>query len=136
MSNIKIGERKIGVLVATEPGEATPYAIEHVEERGTMFISPGTKVYCGMIVGENRYDNDLAVNVVAKKNLTNMRSANKDMTVVLKTPRQMTLEACLDYINSDELVEITPSGHRMRKKILDTAQRKKYEAHQKYNDEE
>ncbi len=131
MVNVKLGERKIGVLVATETGEATPYAIEHVEERGTMFISPGTKVYTGMIVGENRYDNDLAVNVVAKKNLTNVRSSTKDVTVVLKTPRQMSLEVCLDYINSDELVEITPKAYRMRKKILDTAARKKFEAHQK-----
>lgn len=131
MLNIKLGERKIGVLVATETGDATPYAIEHVEERGTMFIQPGTKVYTGMIVGENRYDNDLAVNVVAKKNLTNVRSSTKDFTVVLKTPRLMSLEACLDYINSDELVEITPKTYRMRKKILDTATRKKYEAHHK-----
>lgn len=136
MSNVKIGERKIGVLVATETGEATPYALEHVEERGTMFIDPGTKVYCGMIVGENRYDNDLAVNVVAKKNLTNVRSSTKDFTVVLKTPRRMSLEACLDYINSDELVEITPVAFRMRKKILDTATRKKFEAHEKAKAEE
>ena len=135
MDNTKIGERKIGVLVAVETGDATPYAMEHVEERGTMFITPGTKVYCGMIVGENRYDNDLAVNVVTKKNLTNVRSATKDVTVVLKTPRKMTLEACLDYINSDELVEITPTTYRMRKKILDTATRKKFEAHQKALDE-
>ena len=88
-----------------------------------------------MIVGENRYDNDLAVNVVAKKNLTNVRSANKDFTVVLKSPRKMSLEACLDYINSDELVEITPTAYRMRKKILDTASRKKFEAREKKADE-
>ena len=113
-----LGERNIGVLVATESGQATPYAIEHVEERGTMFIEPGVAVYEGMIIGENRYDFDLAVNVVLKKNLTNVRSATKDNTVVLKSPRRMSLEACLDYINSDELVEITPSTYRMRKKIL------------------
>ena len=136
MTNVKIGERKLGVLVATDTGDATPYAIEHVEERGTMFIEPNTKVYCGMIVGENRYDNDLAVNVVAKKNLTNVRSANKDFTVVLKTPRKMSLEACLDYINSDELVEITPTAYRMRKKILDTATRKKAEAREKAKEEQ
>lgn len=126
-----IGERSIGVLVSVEAGQATPYAIEHTEERGTMFILPGTEVYEGMIVGEHRYDFDLAVNVTQKKNLTNVRSSNKDNTVVLKSPRKMSLEACLDYINSDELVEITPTTFRMRKKILNTAERKKYEAHVK-----
>lgn len=126
-----IGERSIGVLVSVEAGQATPYAIEHTEERGTMFIIPGTEVYEGMIVGEHRYDFDLAVNVTQKKNLTNVRSSNKDNTVVLKSPRKMSLEACLDYINSDELVEITPTTFRMRKKILNTAERKKYEAHVK-----
>ena len=126
-----IGERNIGVLVSVEAGQATPYAIEHTEERGTMFILPGTEVYEGMIVGEHRYDFDLAVNVTQKKNLTNVRSSNKDNTVVLKSPRKMSLEACLDYINTDELVEITPTTFRMRKKILNTAERKKYEAHVK-----
>ena len=126
-----IGERQIGVLVATEKGNATPYALEHVEDRGIMFIAPQTEVYEGMIVGENKYDIDLAVNVCQTKNLTNQRSANKDQTVVLKTPRKMTLEACLDYINSDELVEITPTTYRMRKKILNTAERKKWEARNK-----
>lgn len=129
ISKHSIGERNIGVLVAVETGQATPYAIEHVEERGTMFIKPGTMVYEGMIVGENRYDIDLAVNVVTKKNLTNVRSSNKDNTVVLKSPRPLSLEYCLDYINSDELVEITPTAFRMRKKILNTAERKKYDAH-------
>ena len=126
-----LGERNLGVLVATETGMATPYAIEHVEDRGTMFIDPGTMVYEGMIIGENRYDIDLAVNVVLKKNLTNVRSSTKDNTVVLKTPRKMSLEACLDYINTDELVEITPNTYRMRKKILNTVDRKKYDAHVK-----
>ena len=131
VSTSSIGERNIGVLVSVEAGQATPYAIEHTEERGTMFIAPGTEVYEGMIVGEHRYDFDLAVNVTQKKNLTNVRSSTKDNTVVLKTPRQMSLEACLDYINSDELVEITPNTYRMRKKILNTAERKKHEAHVK-----
>lgn len=131
MVALSLGERPLGVLVATEAGTATPYAIEHVEERGTMFIEPGTEVYEGMIIGENRYDIDLAVNCVLKKALTNMRSANKDTTVVLKSPRRMSLEACLDYINSDELVEITPSTYRMRKRILNTVDRKKFDAHQR-----
>ena len=134
VSGSSIGERNVGVLVATEAGQATPYAIEHVEDRGVMFIAPGTQVYEGMIVGENHYDIDLAVNVVTKKNLTNVRSSNKDNTVVLKTPRKMSLEACLDYIDSDELVEITPSTYRMRKKILNTVERKKYDAHVRRGD--
>ena len=127
----KIGERQIGVLVATETGQSTPYAIQHVEERGVMFIYPGEQIYEGMIVGENKYDTDLSVNVCQTKNLTNQRSANKDQTVVLKSPRKMTLEACLDYINSDELVEVTPNFFRMRKRILNDAQRKKREARNK-----
>lgn len=134
LTSTSIGERPIGVLVATESGQSTPYAIEHVEERGTMFIEPGTLVYEGMIVGENRYPLDLAVNVVMKKNLTNVRSSTKDNTVVLKTPRKMSLEACLDYINTDELVEITPTTYRMRKKILNTVDRKKYDAHVRRGD--
>lgn len=124
-----IGQRPVGVLVATDGGQATAYALKSTEERGVMFITPGTEVYEGMIVGENKYENDLAVNVVRTKNLTNQRSSNKDNTVVLKSPRRLTLEDCLDYINSDELVEVTPKSIRMRKKILETTLRKKYEAH-------
>ena len=93
-----------------------------------MFVEPGTEVYEGMIVGENNHDNDLAVNVVRGKNLTNTRSSSKDHTVVLKRPRLMSLEICLDYINDDELVEVTPVSYRMRKKILNTEQRKKMDA--------
>jgi GTP-binding protein len=127
----QIGERAIGVLVSSDSGQATPYAIQHVEDRGTLFIEPGVDIYEGMIIGENKYDMDLVVTPVKAKNLTNMRSAGKDNTVVLKAPRKMTLEKCLDYINTDELVEITPNVIRMRKKILDTAERKKYEAKQR-----
>ncbi len=134
MVSAHLGERAIGVLVASEGGNATPYAIEHTEERGTMFITPGTEVYEGMIVGENRYNMDLVVNVTQQKHQTNVRSSTKDNTVVLKTPRKMSLEACLDYINSDELVEITPSTFRMRKKILNTVERKKHDAHVKWGD--
>ena len=94
-----------------------------------MFIGPGVDVYEGTIVGENKYQNDLAVNVSKAKNLTNERSSNKDVTVVLKSPRRMSLEDCLDYVNNDELVEVTPKSIRMRKKILNTDLRKKYEAH-------
>lgn len=126
-----VGERQLGVLVSVDKGPATPYSIEKVEDHGTMLIAPGTICYEGMIVGEHRYPVDLAVNVTAAKPQTNVRSSTKDQTVVLKSPRKMTLEACLDYINSDELVEITPSAFRMRKKILNTADRKKFDAHRK-----
>ena len=113
-----VGYRKNGVLVSMENGKSTAYALGGLEERGVMFIEPGVDVYEGMIVGENNHDNDLAVNVVRGKNLTNTRSAGKDHTVVLKRPRLMSLETCLDYINDDELVEVTPVSFRMRKKIL------------------
>ena len=131
---LAVGERKTGVLVSTDTGMATGYAIQHVEERGTLFIEPGDDVYEGMIIGENRYDSDLAVTPVKEKNLTNQRSSNKDSTVTLKGAKKMSLEACLDYINTDELVEITPNYIRMRKKILQTAERKKYEARMRSQD--
>lgn len=131
MIKADVGERTIGVLVATASGTSTPYAIEHVEDRGVLFIPPKVEVYEGMIVGENRYDIDLAVNVTEVKSQTNVRSSNKDFTVVLKTPRRMSLESCLDYINRDELVEITPNAFRMRKRILNTAERKKYDFRKK-----
>ena len=123
-----VGARKNGVLVSMENGKATAYSLGNLEDRGVMFIEPGTEVYEGMIVGENNHDNDLAVNVVKGKNLTNTRSSSKDHTVVLKRPRQMSLEICLDYINEDELVEVTPVSYRMRKKILNTEMRKKQDA--------
>ena len=133
--NHSVGERNLGVLVSVDKGPATPYSIEKVEAHGTMFITPGTVCYEGMLVGEHRYPSDLAVNVTAPKPMTNVRSSTKDQTVVLKSPRKMTLEACLDYINSDELVEITPTAIRMRKRILNTAERKKWEAKQRLLDE-
>ncbi len=126
--NVDVGERKLGVLVSMENGKSTAYALGQLEDRGTMFIEPGVDVYEGMIVGEHTRDNDLAVNVVKGKNLTNTRSAGKDHTVVLKRPRPITLEYALDYINSDELVEVTPNNVRLRKKVLNTEQRKKLDA--------
>ena len=123
-----IGHRKFGVLVSMENGKSTAYALGQLEDRGVMFVEPGVEVYEGMIVGENNHDNDLAINVVKGKNLTNTRSSSKDHTVVLKRPRVMSLEECLDYINEDELVEVTPVSFRMRKKVLNTAERKKLEA--------
>lgn len=123
-----VGTRKTGVLVSIENGKSTAYALGQLEDRGVMFIEPGVEVYEGMIVGENNHDNDLAVNVVKGKNLTNTRTSSKDHTVVLKRPKQMSLEVCLDYINEDELVEVTPINYRMRKKILNTELRKKQDA--------
>jgi len=122
-----VGQRKLGVLVSMENGKATAYALGALEDRGIMFIEPGTEVYEGMIVGEGNQDKDLAVNAVKSKNLTNTRSAGKDHTVVLKRPREMSLEVCLDYINDDELVEVTPESYRLRKKILNTNERKKFD---------
>ena len=128
-----IGERKLGVLVSMENGQSTAYSIGNLEDRGIMFIEPGTEVYEGMVVGECNRDNDLAVNVVKGKQLTNTRAAGSDHTVVLKRPRPITLEYALDYINSDELVEVTPNNIRIRKRILNTEERKKFDARIKNN---
>ena len=125
LAGSKVGQRKQGVLVSMENGKATAYALGQLEDRGVMFIEPGAEVYEGMIVGENNHDNDLAVNVVKGKKLTNTRASGSDHTVVLKRPRQLSLEVCLDYINNDELVEVTPLSYRLRKKILNTELRKK-----------
>ena len=122
---VAVGERKLGVLVSVDNGKATAYAIGNLEDRGVMFIEPGVDVYEGMVVGECNRDNDLAVNVVKGKQLTNTRAAGSDHTVVLKRPRDITLEYALEYINSDELVEVTPLNIRIRKTILDTNLRKK-----------
>ena len=126
--NISIGERKFGALVSVENGKTTAYALGQLEDRGTMFVEPGCEVYEGMIVGECNRDNDLAVNVVKGKQLTNTRASGSDHTVVLKRPRPITLEYALDYINRDELVEVTPVSIRLRKRILNTEQRKKFDA--------
>ncbi len=128
VEDVTVGERKLGVLVSMENGKATAYSIGNLEDRGIMFIEPGTEVYEGMIVGECNRENDLAVNVVKGKQLTNTRAAGSDHTVVLKRPRPITLEYCLDYINTDELVEVTPNFIRLRKKILNTEQRKKFDS--------
>ena len=125
VENISIGERKLGVLVSMDNGKATAYSIGNLEDRGIMFILPGTEVYEGMIIGECNRENDLAVNPVKGKQLTNTRASGSDHTVVLKRPRQITLEYALDYINRDELVEVTPESIRLRKEVLNTEARKK-----------
>ena len=128
VENLSVGERKLGVLVSMENGKSTAYSIGNLEDRGVMFIEPGTEVYEGMIVGECNRENDLAVNVVKGKQLTNTRAAGSDHTVVLKRPRPISLEYAIYYINSDELVEVTPKSIRLRKKILNTELRKKFDA--------
>ncbi len=120
--------RKLGVLVSFNSGMATAYACGGIEDRGELFIEPGTTVYEGMIVGECNREEDLAVNITREKQQTNQRSSTKDTTVVLKKPRVLTLENYLDFIDDDELVEITPKSIRLRKRILDTVERKKFDS--------
>ena len=125
MEGDAVGERQLGVLVSIDAGQTTAYALGGVEDRGVMFIGPGVEVYEGMIVGEHSRDNDLVVNVTKGKQLTNTRSSSKDSTVVLKKPRFFNLEACLDYVNDDELVEVTPENIRLRKRLLTENERRK-----------
>lgn len=121
----EISGRSRGVLVAFEAGEASAYGIHNVEDRGLLFINPGDRVYAGMIVGEHAREQDLAVNVCKKKHLTNMRSSSADEAIKLTPPIIFSLEQAMEYIEDDELVEITPSAIRMRKKVLDRATREK-----------
>jgi GTP-binding protein len=120
-----IGGRKQGVLVALENGKASTYGIMQLEDRGVIFIEPGTEVYAGMIVGEHNRDNDLTVNVTKEKHLTNIRSATKDQTSTLKKARHMSLEEALEYLNNDEYCEVTPESIRLRKKLLNKSEREK-----------
>ncbi len=117
--------RTNGVMIASEAGAVTAYALEALADRGVMFVSPGDQVYEGQVVGEHCRDNDIPVNVCRMKKLTNMRAAGADKTVVLKPPRNMTLELALEFIDEDELVEVTPSAIRIRKRLLDESDRKK-----------
>lgn len=120
--------RKLGVLVSINQGMATAYACGGVEDRGELLIEPGANVYEGMIVGICNREEDLAVNITREKQMTNQRSATKDTTVVLKKPRVFSLENYLSFIDDDELVEVTPQTIRLRKMILDTVDRKKFDA--------
>ncbi|MET3288106.1 UNVERIFIED_CONTAM: GTP-binding protein [Brevibacillus sp. OAP136] len=122
----EVGGRHAGVLISNETGTATTYGLMSVEDRGIMFIHPGTEVYEGMIVGEHNRDNDLTVNVCKEKHATNVRSATKDETVKMKTPRTLTLEEALEYLNDDELCEVTPQSVRLRKKYLNKSDRERY----------
>lgn len=127
-----IGGRRQGVLIANETGKATLYSLLSLEDRGTIFIEPGAEVYEGMIVGEHNRENDLTVNVTKTKHLTNIRQSTKENTVMMKKPRKLTLEEALQYLNDDELCEVTPKAIRLRKKILNKSLRDRAEKKKKY----
>ena len=121
----KIAGRREGVLISTENGNAVAYALFNLEDRGRLFTTPGEVVYNGMIIGEHSRDNDLEVNPLKGKKLTNVRASGKDDAVVLTPARRFSLEEAIAYVNDDELVEVTPTSIRLRKRFLDTHERKR-----------
>ena len=125
-----IERRLSGVRVALENGQVTSYSLESLQERGVLFVEPGDKVYAGQVVGESARNQDMIVNPCKAKKLDNMRSATKDLDVKLNAPRTMLLEEALEYINSDELVEVTPNAIRIRKRVLNHSDRKRLEKQQ------
>jgi len=120
-----ISYRKQGSLIAFEAGEAITYGLFNAQERGTLFIGPGEKVYAGMVVGQNGRGEDIELNVCKKKQLTNTRSSSADEALRLTPPKILSLEQALDFIETDELLEVTPKSLRIRKKILDPTLRKR-----------
>ena len=120
-----ISYRKQGSLIAFEAGEAITYGLFNAQERGTLFIGPGEKVYAGMVVGQTGKSEDIEVNVCKKKQLTNTRSSSADEALRLTPPRILSLEQALDFIETDELLEVTPTKLRIRKKLLDSRLRKR-----------
>ena len=120
-----IAGRANGVMVAIETGQVTAYALDQLADRGAMFVEPTDRVYAGQIIGEHCKEDDIPVNIVKQKKLTNMRASSKDFTVILKAPRRMSLEAALEYIENDELVELTPTCIRLRKRYLNENDRKR-----------
>ena len=121
----EINTREHGSLVAWEAGISTNYGLNNADGRGTLFIGPGVQVYEGMVVGQHIRDADLTVNVCKKKHLTNIRSSTSDIAVRLTPPRNMSLDDCIEYLSADELLEVTPQNLRLRKRILDTEERRK-----------
>jgi GTP-binding protein len=121
----EIPERRNGVLVSQEDGDAVAYALWNLQERGRMFVSPGERIYEGMVIGIHSRDNDLVVNPIKGKKLTNIRAAGKDDAVVLTPPIALTLEYAVEFIADDELVEVTPKSIRIRKRHLKEHERKK-----------
>lgn len=128
----QVGGRRQGVLVAMEAGKASTYGIMHLEDRGTIFIQPGTEVYAGMIVGEHNRENDLTVNITREKHLTNMRTSFKDQTATINKTKAMSLEEALEYIADDEYCEVTPENIRLRKKLLNQSEREKAARREKF----
>ncbi|WP_458693813.1 translational GTPase TypA [Rickettsiales endosymbiont of Stachyamoeba lipophora] len=122
----EIEGRRNGVLISTDSGQAVAYSLNTIEERGILFVSHGDKVYTGMIIGQHSRDNDLEVNPLKSKQLTNMRASGKDEAIKLTPPKVMTLEEAISYIEDDELVEVTPKSIRLRKKYLDPNDRKRF----------
>ncbi|MDY5100661.1 MAG: translational GTPase TypA, partial [Oscillospiraceae bacterium] len=120
-----IQRRSTGSLIAWETGEAVAYGIWNAQERGIMFITPGTKVYGGMVVGQSPKLEDIPVNVCRTKHLTNTRASGSDEALRLVPPRQMSLEQCMEFLSDDELLEVTPQSLRIRKSILDHSKRMK-----------
>jgi GTP-binding protein len=119
------GQRNNGVLISMVKGKALGYALFNLQERGRMFIGPGTEVYEGMIIGIHNRDNDLTVNPTRAKQLTNIRAAGSDENIILTPPIRMSLEQALDFIADDELVEVTPSSVRLRKRFLKENERRR-----------
>jgi len=120
-----VGGRRQGVLVSIDRGKVSTYGVLHLEDRGTIFVEPGTEVYEGMIVGEHNRDNDLTVNITREKHVTNVRSAHKEQTTTMRKTRSMSLEEAMQYLDDDEYCEVTPNSIRLRKKILNQAEREK-----------
>jgi GTP-binding protein len=129
----EISGRRAGVLIASETGTASTYGLQGLEDRGVMFITPGTEVYEGMIVGEHSRDNDLTVNPCKEKHVSNVRSSTKEETVRLKAPRILSLEEALEYLDEDEYCEITPKSIRLRKKFLKKSDRERYQKQKTLN---
>ncbi len=120
-----ISKRSTGALVSDRAGVTTVYALFHIQPRGELFVSENTTVYEGMVIGENSRENDLDVNVIKEKKLTNMRASGSDESLRLAPPRLMSLEQTIEFINEDELVEVTPKNIRIRKKVLEANKRPK-----------
>ncbi|WP_373895091.1 translational GTPase TypA [Virgibacillus natechei] len=121
----QVGGRREGVLVGLEHGKATTYGIMQLEDRGTIFVDPGTEIYAGMIVGEHNRENDITVNITKEKHLTNVRSATKDQTATIRKTKDMSLEEAIQYLDDDEYCEVTPESVRLRKKVLNKNEREK-----------
>ena len=122
----EIASRINGALISLETGKTTGFALFNLQERGTLLVGPAQQVYSGQIVGENNKDNDLVVNVCKEKKLTNMRASGSDVNIILTPPKIMSLEQILGFLNEDELAEITPTSIRLRKRLLDENDRKRY----------